>query len=104
MFGKGRKSRSARIDTIIGQNTRFEGDLRFSGGLHIDGNVKGNVTAEAGSDAVLTVSEQGGVEGDVNVPNLMLGGTVVGDVHVSERLEMASRAKVAGNVFYNLLC
>lgn len=103
MFGKGKKPQCSRIDTIVGQNTRFEGDMRFSGGLHIDGNIKGNITAETESEAVLTVSEQGSVRGDVRVPNLMLNGTVVGDVYVSERLEMASHAKVTGDVFYNLL-
>ncbi len=103
MFGNGKKAKCSRIDTIIGQNTRFEGDMRFSGGLHIDGNVKGNITAEMESNAVLTISEQGAVTGDVRVPNLVLNGSVLGDVYISERLEMASHAKVTGNVFYNLL-
>jgi cytoskeletal protein CcmA (bactofilin family) len=103
MFGKGKKSGCSRIDTIVGQNTRLEGDVRFSGGLHIDGKIKGNIIAEPGAEAVLTLSEQGSVEGDVRVPNLVLNGAVVGDVHVSERLEMASHAKVTGDVFYHLL-
>ena len=103
MFGKGKKSKCSRIDTIIGQNTRLEGDVRFSGGLHIDGRIKGNIIAENGAEAVLTLSEQGNVEGDVRVPNLILNGTVVGDVHVSDRLEMAAQAKVTGDVFYHLL-
>jgi len=103
MFGNGRKAKCSRIDTIIGQNTRFEGDMRFSGGLHIDGKLKGNITADSESDAVLTISEQGSVSGDVRVPNLVLNGSVIGDVYVTERLEMASHAKVSGNVFYNLL-
>ena len=103
MFGKGKKSKCSRIDTIIGQNTSLEGDVRFSGGLHIDGRIKGNIIAENGAEAVLTLSEQGNVEGDVRVPNLILNGTVVGDVHVSERLEMAAQAKVTGDVFYHLL-
>lgn len=103
MFGKGKKASCSRIDTIIGQNTRLEGDVRFSGGLHIDGKIKGNIIAEPGAEAVLTLSEQAGVEGDIRVPNLVLNGAVVGDVHVSERLEMASHAKVTGDVFYHLL-
>jgi cytoskeletal protein CcmA (bactofilin family) len=103
MFGKGKKTSCSRIDTVIGEQTRLEGDLRFSGGLHIDGTVKGNIIAEPGSENVLTVSEKGRIEGDVRVPNLVLNGAVEGDVHASERVELASHAKVTGNVYYNLI-
>ncbi len=103
MFGWGNKSGCASIDTIIGEHTQLTGDIRFSGGLHIDGKVKGNISAEPDSDAVLTVSEQGSIEGDVEVPNLVLNGAVVGDVHVSERVELASQARVTGNLYYSLI-
>ena len=103
MFGKGKKTSCSRIDTVIGQQTRLEGDIRFTGGLHVDGTVKGNIIAEPGSDNVLTVSEKGRIEGDVQVPNLELNGAVEGDVHASERVELASHAKVTGNVYYNLI-
>jgi cytoskeletal protein CcmA (bactofilin family) len=103
MFGVGKKSASARIDTIIGQQTHVQGNVRFSGGLHVDGKICGNVEAEPGAEAVLTVSELGSIEGDVRVPVLILNGTVVGDVHASERVELASQANVTGNLFYRLL-
>ena len=103
MFGVGKKSASARIDTIIGQHTHLQGDVRFTGGLHVDGKITGNVVAEAGTDAVLTVSELGRIEGEVRVPNLVLNGAVVGDVHASEHVELAPQAKVTGNVFYRLI-
>jgi len=103
MFGKGKKTSCSRIDTVIGQQTRLEGDIHFTGGLHVDGTVKGNIIAEPGSDNVLTVSEKGRIEGDVQVPNLELNGAVEGDVHASERVELASHAKVTGNVYYNLI-
>ncbi|UCE77716.1 MAG: polymer-forming cytoskeletal protein, partial [Gammaproteobacteria bacterium] len=88
---------------IIGQHTHLQGDVRFSGGLHVDGKITGNVVAEAGADAVLTVSELGRIEGEVRVPNLVLNGAVVGDVHASERVELAPQAKVTGNLFYHLI-
>ena len=103
MFGFGKKTACSRIDTVIGAQTRVEGDISFTGGLHVDGVIKGNIRAEAGSDSVLTVSEQGRIEGDVRVPNLVLNGAVEGDVHVSEQVELASHARVTGNVFYNLI-
>ncbi|MCW9058587.1 MAG: polymer-forming cytoskeletal protein [Gammaproteobacteria bacterium] len=103
MWGNAKKHKSARIDTIIGQHTVLEGDIHFTGGLHVDGKVKGNVIADGGSDAVLTLSEQGSIEGEVRVPDVMLNGTVRGDVHATERVELAARARVTGNVYYHLI-
>ena len=105
MLGRGKKSRSAsaKVDTIIGQQTQISGDLHFSGGLHIDGHVKGNVIADEGSASVLTVSEHGRIDGDVRVPNVFLNGSVNGDVRCEERIELAAKAKVNGDVYYNLI-
>ena len=93
----------ARVDTVIGQQTQISGDLHFSGGLHIDGHIKGNVIANEGTESVLTVSEHGRIEGDVRVPNVFLNGSVTGDVRCEERIELAAKAKVNGDVYYNLI-
>jgi cytoskeletal protein CcmA (bactofilin family) len=105
MLGHGKKPKSAgaKVDTIIGQQTRIEGDVHFSGGLHVDGRIKGGIFAADGSESVLTVSEHGDIEGDVRVPTVILNGTVTGDVHADERIEMAAKAKVNGNVYYKLI-
>ena len=105
MFAKGKKksTRTARVDTLVGQQTEVAGDVVFNGGLHVDGTVRGNVTATDGSASMLTVSEHGSIEGDVRVPNIILNGTVVGDVHAAARIELAPQARVNGNVYYNLI-
>ena len=105
MLGQGKKSKSAsaKVDTIIGQQTRIEGDVHFSGGLHVDGRIRGNIIAADGSASVLTVSEHGDIEGDVRVPTVILNGTVTGDVHAEEHIELAARARVNGNVYYKLI-
>jgi len=105
MLGHGKKPKgaSAKVDTIIGQQTRIEGDVHFSGGLHVDGRIKGAIIAADGSASVLTVSEHGDIEGDVRVPTVILNGTVTGDVHAEERIELAAKAKVNGNVYYKLI-
>jgi cytoskeletal protein CcmA (bactofilin family) len=105
MLGQGKKSKaaSARIDTIIGQQTRIEGNIHFTGGLLIDGRVKGNIIAEAGSASVLTVSEHGSIEGDVQVPVIILNGAVTGEVRSDERIELAANARVDGDVYYKLI-
>jgi len=103
MFGKKKKYSSAKIDTLIAKNTVINGDLIFSGGLHIDGKVVGNVIAEEGSLAVLSLSENGSIEGEVKVPNMVLNGKIVGDVFGSNRVELASKSRINGSVYYNLI-
>jgi cytoskeletal protein CcmA (bactofilin family) len=102
MFSNG-KRRTNKIETLVGRSTKVAGDLHFDGGLHIDGTVKGNILAIEGSHSVLEVSENGVVEGEVRCPHIVLDGTVVGDVHASERVELGASARVEGNVYYYLL-
>lgn len=96
MFGKSKSTttKSAKIDTLIGQNTEIRGDVVFSGGLHVDGTLKGNVIADQDSGSVLSVSERGLIEGDVRVPNVVLNGCVVGDVYAANHIELAPQARV----------
>lgn len=103
MWGTGRKRRATRIDTLIGQHTQVLGDVKFSGGLHIDGTIHGNVFAESDGQSMLSLSERGTIEGEVNVPFVILNGVVIGDVHSSEHVELSSRARVTGNVYYSLI-
>jgi cytoskeletal protein CcmA (bactofilin family) len=103
MFGKKKKAVSARIDTLIGQGTEIQGDLVFSGGLHVDGRIKGNVRADQDKDSLLILSEFGYIEGDISVPNMVLNGQIVGDVFGSKRVELASKARINGSVYYNLI-
>jgi cytoskeletal protein CcmA (bactofilin family) len=104
MFGKTKKPKqSAKIDSLIGQNTEIRGDIIFNGGLHVDGLIKGNVISEEGTGSVLTLSERGVVEGEVKVANIVLNGTIIGDVHALEHIELAADARVNGNVYYSLI-
>lgn len=97
------RSKSAKVETLIGENTELVGNVHFSGGLHLDGVVKGNVIAEDDTHSVAIVSERGFIEGDVRVPRLLLNGRVNGDVYASERVELHRHARVNGNVYYNML-
>lgn len=103
MFGKKKKFSSAKIDTLIGKNTIINGDLIFTGGLHVDGKIVGNVIAEENSMAVLILSENGSIEGEVKVPNMVLNGKIVGDVFGSNRVELAQKSRINGSVYYNLI-
>jgi cytoskeletal protein CcmA (bactofilin family) len=103
MLRKNKKRKPTAVDSLIGQNSRIIGDFRFSGGLHIDGTVKGNVLADEDDHAMLTLSDRGTIEGEVKVPFIILNGVVKGDVHAREHVELASSARVEGNVYYRLI-
>lgn len=94
---------AGHFDTLISSKTSVEGDVQFSGGLHIDGRVRGKISAEEGSNAVLRISEVGEVTGDIAVPHVIINGTVNGDVYASTHLELAEKASINGNVYYNLV-
>lgn len=101
MFGS-KKQSEFDVDSSIGKNTKIYGNIVFSGGLHIDGVVVGNVVAESeGSN--LNLSERGRIEGNVSVHNIQLNGEVVGDVHAIKQIELATNARVKGNVYYNVI-
>lgn len=106
MFGSDRKAAgrpTMAVDTLIGSQTVIRGDVTFSGGLHIDGQVHGAIVAEAGSDAVVTVSDKGRIEGEIRAPHVVINGTLAGDVIATERIELAAQARVTGNIHYKLL-
>jgi cytoskeletal protein CcmA (bactofilin family) len=94
---------TGHFDTLVSSRTTVEGDVHFSGGLHVDGTIRGRVVAEEGGDAVLRVSEVGSVEGDIVAPHVIVNGTVHGDVYASTHLELAEKASIHGNVYYNLI-
>lgn len=98
----GRKSKST-IDSLIGISTSIEGNVRFEGGLRIDGKVKGNVIAEGEEPSMLVISEHAKVEGEVRVAHLVVNGEIVGPVHSSELLELQPKARITGDVFYKAL-
>jgi cytoskeletal protein CcmA (bactofilin family) len=100
----GRKSRNqAPIGTLVGADTRVNGDVEFSGGCHVDGYVRGNVRAVNDDRSMLSISERGCIEGSVVVPHVLLNGTVKGDVRATERVELGPKARVIGNVQYKLI-
>ena len=98
-----RRFRAPKITTVIGRETEVHGEVKFQGGLHVDGTIEGDVTGEQEPGCALILSETGAIKGDVRVSNVILNGTIVGDVHVSGRAELAPEARVTGTLYYRLL-
>ena len=103
MFRKKASKPQNRIDSLIGAGTRIEGNVSFSGGLRVDGEVKGNVTAAGEQPSTLVVSEQARIDGEIHVSHLVVNGAVNGPVHSAEFLELQAHSRVKGDVHYNTL-
>jgi cytoskeletal protein CcmA (bactofilin family) len=103
MFSSRHSKPQNRIDSLVGIGTKIEGNVHFSGGLRVDGEIVGNVVAESGKPSTLVLSEQARVTGEIMVTHLVMNGTVVGPVHAAEYLELQSKAKVTGDVYYKTL-
>jgi cytoskeletal protein CcmA (bactofilin family) len=93
----------SRIDSLIGVGTKIEGNISFTGGLRVDGDILGNVTAVAEQPSTLVVSEAARIEGEIRVSHLVVNGAITGPVYTAEFLELQSRSRVIGDVHYNTL-
>lgn len=103
MFSSKHSKPQSHIDSLVGAGTKINGDVHFSGGLRIDGEVTGNVIADSSKPSTLVLSEHARVDGEIKVTHLVVNGTVVGPVNVAEYLELQSKAKVTGDVHYKTL-
>ncbi|QFU74518.1 polymer-forming cytoskeletal protein [Halioglobus maricola] len=104
MWGNKRTKFSASAGTtLVARDTTVVGDMHFSGCLEIEGVVQGNLVADEGSKAEVSIADGGRVEGEIRAPIVVINGVIEGDVYSTERLELAPRGRVHGNVHYALL-
>jgi cytoskeletal protein CcmA (bactofilin family) len=99
MFNKASKPQN-RIDSLIGATTRIEGNVIFSGGLRVDGMVRGNVASVAEKPGTLVVSADARIDGEVQAAHIVVNGTINGPVHATESLELQASSRVKGDVHY----
>jgi len=103
MFGKKTSKPKGHIDTLIGAETSVQGNIEFSGGLRVDGNVCGNILATGENPSTFMLSEQATIEGKVQVSHAVINGTIVGPIHAYEYLELQPKARVSGDVHYRVI-
>lgn len=88
------------IDTLIGSGSVLQGDLEFTGGLRVDGHIRGHVSAQDSNNGTLVLSESGIIEGDINVPHVVINGTVNGNISSKGHVELQASAKIQGDIHY----
>ena len=103
MFFKKANKIDSRIDTLVGAETRIEGDLHFNGGLRVDGAIRGSVSEQNGTPSTLILSEHGKIEGAVTAAKIVLNGKVIGPVKSSHFIELQTKARITGDLYYKSL-
>ncbi|MGL6041360.1 MAG: bactofilin family protein [Deefgea sp.] len=101
MFSK--KKGSTKIDSLIGQGTTVTGDVKFAGGLRVDGVIIGDVSMADDKTGTLVVSEKARIEGKVTCSHLILNGEVRGPIEVSHYVELQAKSKIVGDLAYKTL-
>lgn len=103
MFGK-RPVTPKEIGSLVGSGTTIAGDVTFTGGLRIDGTVRGAVRcADGEKGGMLVISEHGSVDGEVRASHLVVAGRITGPVYASDLVELQPKARIVGDVHYRAL-
>lgn len=100
MFGM---KKTPPIRTLIGEGTVFQGDIRFTEGLRIDGEVIGNVTSQGDQRSMLVVSENAKITGRIRAGHVIINGAIKGPVESDHLLELQPKARIVGDVSYHAL-
>lgn len=102
MFGskkKGDTINTSIINTIIGNNSKIEGVLTASESTRIDGLLEGKIVSESS----VIVGESGTVSGDITAVEILVAGTVYGNLVAKDRIEMTSTGRVLGDLITKTL-
>lgn len=103
MFGMKNKKQPP-IRSLVGEGMVVSGHLRFTEGLRVDGEVNGDVmAADDSASSIVVISENARVHGKVKAGHVIINGEVHGPVHCTELLELQPKARVTGDIRYELL-
>jgi cytoskeletal protein CcmA (bactofilin family) len=97
------KKKQPPIRTLVGEGTLIQGEVRFTEGLRIDGEVQGDIVGVGDGPSILVISEKARVVGKVSASHVIINGSVTGPVHSTELLELQPKASIVGDVRYEVL-
>ena len=88
MFKKANK-----VESFLGVNATFYGNIKMQGTLRVDGNIEGNVDADW-----VVLGERGSLKGDVRAKGIMVGGKIEGNLKADEVIEIRQKGEVRGDI------
>lgn len=108
MFSKRKRPaiQATQLASLIAEDVEIRGDLNFTRGIRVDGCIRGDLVGrpvDGQGGALLVLSEKGRIEGAVTCRDAVINGTVVGDLHIENFLELQANARVTGTIRYGQL-
>jgi cytoskeletal protein CcmA (bactofilin family) len=97
------KKKQPPIKSLIAEGSQITGNMTFTDGLRVDGQVTGNVSAGPEVASILVISETATVVGEITADHIIINGTVKGPVNARLMLELQPRARIEGDVHYAAL-
>ncbi|MFM1908706.1 MAG: hypothetical protein RL459_1033 [Pseudomonadota bacterium] len=91
------------IRSLIAESSQIQGQVRFTDGLRVDGEITGDVLALEGQASLLVISESATVTGMVRADHIIVNGRVCGPVHANVLLELQPKARIEGDLAYAAL-
>lgn len=83
-----------KLESFIGSNSSFKGEIDSKGTLRVDGIVEGNINADW-----VVLGESSHVKGDISARGIVVGGRVDGNLKAKEIVEIKSKGQICGDIF-----
>ena len=96
------KNKQKGSSTLIEVGTLIKGEIIFDNELFVMGEVEGDLNSDSDL-AKLIVSKTGKVQGEIRVPNVVVNGTILGNVFASGNLEITETARIFGDLHYSTI-
>ena len=94
-MGLSKGKRDDEIISLLGKGTEIAGEISFSGGMRVEGVIKGTVRSEGS----LIIGASGAIDAEVNVRNISINGEFRGIIRASDRVEIHKDGKVFGDIY-----
>lgn len=85
-----------KLESFVGANSKFKGDIDTKGTLRIDGSLEGKVSADW-----VILGEKASIKGDISAKGIVVGGKVEGNLQAKEIVEIKSKGQVTGDISTN---
>lgn len=96
---KPKTTSGSMINTIIGDNSKIEGLLLTSDSTRIDGLLQGKILSESS----VIIGEHGVIRGDIKAVDILIAGTVYGNIRAESKIEITGTGRVLGDMFTKTL-
>lgn len=98
-----KRKKKFRIDTFIDKDMIIRGNVKFSGGVRLDGKIYGDLNVEFSEKSGVVMGSEGMIKGDISGNHIIINGKVTGSIKALDYLEINSNAIIEGDIEYDVI-